>query len=403
MTRTLPEWAFLVDETGRHWYHLGSGTCQAGEGEDGSRPPGKSLFAIATNDLVSIPQWVNSKDPATITEMVSTEISRHGFQQATGPGKVVDWKPVEQIDNRTLVQSITSPWSLEELTKRQPNSDFVSFFPQYALYAPPENAAVLWREGKRWVAGYSRGSRWLHVQTLGGEEMRPLLAGEVNLTLIELNARALLEGVTRIVVWATYDPELHHALGEETGLSVVFETRPGPDPASAPLWDFEPHEIALARIARTRRRRGLAAAFLALLALSMLAAAATFHLWHLRESNARLMARVEENRGDAATISSAMDRWHTLGPAIDPLRSPIELFHQISLLLPETGLRLTSFEVRDDKVIEVRAEGATMANAIQIKAAFEKAEALADYTWEIPPPRAKDDLTEIFATGTYRF
>jgi hypothetical protein len=54
-------------------------------------------------------------------------------------------------------------------------------------------------------------------------------------------------------------------------------------------------------------------------------------------------------------------------------------------------------------VIEVRAEGATMANAIQIKAAFEKAETLAGYTWVIPPPRTKDDLTEIFATGTYRF
>ncbi len=403
MTRTPPEWAFLVDETGRHWYHLGNGTRQSAEGEGGSRPPGKSLLAIATNDLVSIPQWVNSKDPATITEGVKAEISRHGFQQVTGPGKVMDWKPVEQIENRTLVQSVTIPWNLEELSKTQPISDFVSFLPQFALYAAPESAAVLWREGTSWVAGYSRGSRWLHVQTLGSEEIRPVLAGEVNLTLIELNARALLEGASRIVVWAPYDQELHQALEEETGLTVAFETRPAPDPASAPLWDFEPHDIALTRIARIRRRRGVAAAFLVLLALSLLAAAASFHLWHLRESNARLMARLEENRGDAATISSAMDRWHNLGPAIDPLRSPIELFHQVSLLLPETGLRLTSFEVRDDKVIEVRAEGATMANAIQIKAAFEKAEALADYSWEIPPPRAKDDLTEIFATGTYRF
>ena len=44
-----------------------------------------------------------------------------------------------------------------------------------------------------------------------------------------------------------------------------------------------------------------------------------------------------------------------------------------------------------------------MANALQIKGAFEKAESLADYEWEIPPPRTKDDVTEIFATGTYRY
>lgn len=71
--------------------------------------------------------------------------------------------------------------------------------------------------------------------------------------------------------------------------------------------------------------------------MTLLAAAATFHLWHLGESNGELKARIEENRADADTISSAMDRWHNLGPAIDPRRSPIQLFHQVATLLPETG------------------------------------------------------------------
>lgn len=403
MTRTLPEWAYLVDETGRYWYHLGNGTRQAVEAEKGARPPGKTLFAIATNDLVSIPQWVSSKDPDIIQEVVDAEIARLGFQRNGGPGKVADWKPVELNGTHTLVQSVATPWTLEELAKSPAPNEFVNFFPQYALYPPPPGAAVLWREGGTWVAGYSRGNRWIHVQTLGGEEMRPLLAGEINLTLIELSAKGLIEGASRVVVWGPYDLDLHRALQEETGLSVAFENRPAPAPSAAPAWDFEPHEVSRARIARTRRRRGLVAGFLALLAVSLLAAAATFHLWHLDQSNGQLRARISENRGDADTISGAMDRWNTLGPAIDPRRSPVELFHQISTLLPETGLRLTYFEVRDDKVIEVRAEGATMANAIQIKGAFEKAESLADYTWEIPPPRAKDDLTEIIATGTYRF
>jgi hypothetical protein len=403
MTRTLPEWAYLVDETGRYWYHLGNGTRQAIEGEKGARPPGKSLFAIATNDLVSIPQWVSSKDPGIITEVVEAEISRLGFQRIVGPGRVSDWKPVDLNGTRTLVQSVTTPWALDELAKSPAPGDFVDFFPQYALYSPPESAAVLWREGATWVVGYSRGNRWIHVQTLGGEEMRPLLAGEINLTLIELSAKGLLDGASRVVVWAPYDLDLHRALQEETGLNISFEARPAPAPATAPAWDFEPHEISRARIARTRRRRAFVAAFLAFFAVTLLAAAAAFHLWHLGESNTLIKTRITENREDADAISAAMDRWHTLSPAIDPRRSPIELFHQVSLLLPETGLRITSFEVRDEKVIEVRAEGATMANAIQIKAAFEKAEALADYAWEIPPPRAKDDLQEIFATGTYRF
>ncbi len=403
MTRNLPEWAYLVDETGRYWHHLGNGARHPAEGEGSARPPGKSLFAIATNDLVSIPQWVSSKDSAIIDEVVEAEIAKLGIQRHSGPGKVSDWKPVELNGTRTLVQSLATPWALEEFANSPAPSEFVGFFPHYALYPPPPGAAVLWKEGANWVAGYSRGNRWIHVQTLGGEEMRPLLAGEINLTLIELTAKGLLEGVSRLVVWAPYDLDLHRALQEETGLPVAFEARPAPAPERAPAWSFEPHEVTRARLARTRRRRGLFIGFALLFALALLAAAAALHLWRLETSNEQLRARIEANREDADEIESAMARWQTFGPAIEPRRSPVELFHLVSSLLPEKGLRLTSFEVRDDKIIEVRAEGATMANAIQIKGAFEKDEALSDYTWTIPPPRAKGDFTEVFATGTYRF
>lgn len=403
MTRNLPEWAYLVDETGRYWYHLGNGARQPVTGDRSERPPGKTLFAIATNDLVSVPQWVSSKDPDIIGEVVEAEIARLGFNRNGGPGKVADWKPVELNGTRTLVQTVTTPWALEELAKSAAPGEFVEFFPHYALYAPPEDAAVLWREGANWVAGYSRGRRWIHVQTLGGEEMRPLLAGEINLTLIELAAKGLLEGAARLVVWTPYDLDLHRALQEETGLPVVFEKRPAPSPATAPAWEFEPHEVSRVRLGRARRRRGMAAAILILLVLVLLAAAAALHLWYLDASNRRLEARIRANEDAAAVIESAQARWEAFSPAIDPRRSPVELFHQVSTLLPEKGLRLTSFEVRDDKVIEVRAEGATMANALQIKGALEKGESLSDYTWVIPPPRPKEDLQEIFATGTYRF
>lgn len=403
MTRNLPEWAYLVDETGRYWYHLGNGTRQPVTGDRGERPPGKTLFAIATNDLVSLPQWVSSKDPDIISEVVEAEINRLGFQRNGGPGKVSDWKPVELNGTRTLVQTVTTPWKLEELSKSAAPDEFVEFFPLYALYAPPENAAVLWREGGNWVAGYSRGRRWIHVQTLGGEEMRPLLAGEINLTLIELTAKGLLDGASRLVVWAPYDLDLHRALQEETGLPVAFETRPAPTPATAPQWEFEPHEVSLARLSRARRRRGIIAGLLVVFVLTFLAAGAAFHLWYLGQTNQRLATKIKANEADADAIESAKTRWEVLSPAIDPRRSPVELFHQVASLLPEKGLRISAFEVRDNKVIEVRAEGATMANALQIKGALEKGGSLSDYTWVIPPPRPKEDLQEIFATGTYRF
>ena len=403
MTRNLPEWAYLIDETGRYWYHLENGVRQAVSGEETARAPGKSVFGIATNDLVSIPQWVSSKDAGIISQVVAMEVAKLGMNRAQGPGKVSDWKAVKYNGTRTLVQSVSTPWSLDELKRSPFSSEFVDFYPLYALYTPPENAAILWKEGSTWVAGYSRGQRWVHVQALGGDEIRSALAGEINLTLIELSAKGLLEGTEHVVVWAPYDLYLHRALREETGLVVDFEERPAPRLTSSPAWDFEPHEVSRLRIGRARRHQGAWLAALVFLTLSLLVGAAYFHLWKLADSNESLRKQIEKNRDGAAMIESAMGRWQTLSPAIDPRRSPVELFHQVSLLLPEKGVRLTTFEVQDNRTILIRGEGASMANALQMKGALEKSEALADYEWEIPPPRTKDDITEIFATGTYRF
>jgi hypothetical protein len=403
MTRPLPDWAYLVDETGRYWYHLKTGERQAVAPDDPVRPPGKSVFAISTNDLISVPQWVSSKDDSIITQVVAAEVEKLGVSRASGPGRVSDWKPVEYNGTRTLVQSVSTPWQLDELSRTVTPSEFVDFIPQYALYAPPANAAVLWKENDIWVAGYTRGNRWIHVQTLGGQEINDSLAGEINLTLIELSAKGLLEGTERVIVWAPYEVELHRALQEETGLTVDFETRPAPNPDSAADWDFEPHEISRARIGRERGRRAVWIGLLSILAITVLVCAAYFHLAMLERANRSLSIKIEANSEGAAKIESAMERWQVLSPAIDPTRSPVELFHQISLLLPEKGLRLTTFEIQDNRTILIRAEGSTMANALQIKGAFEKAEELSDYEWEIPPPRTKGDVTEIFATGTYRF
>ncbi len=127
-------------------------------------------------------------------------------------------------------------------------------------------------KGSTWVAGYSRGQRWVHVQALGGEEMRsaPRRRNQSH------PHRTEREGPPRRGLpwsfWAPYDLDLHRALQEETGLVVVLKTRPGPDPAtSSPAWDFEPHEIS-----RAPHRPGPHAtadswwALLVLLALSLL-------------------------------------------------------------------------------------------------------------------------------------
>lgn len=400
MTRNLPEWAYLVDDAGRYWYRLSDGARVPASGEAAQKAPPRAVYAIPTNDLVSHPQWVSSKDAEIISQVVSVENEKLGMKSDIGPGRTSDWKPVEINGTRTLVQSVSIPWSFENLTKG--DTEFTDFLPQYSLYTPPENSVTLWRETSSWVVGYSRGDRWVHVQPLG-EADATTIAGEIQLTLMELSAKGVIDEMERVVIWAPDDPAFGQELAEALDLPVLFRPHPAPDPKGSPDWDFVPHEVSRERLARARRRRNAWITVFAFLGVMLLVAAAAAHLWFLKRGNEQLAAKIDANRDAAAKIELAMDKWRALEPAIAADRSPVEIFYRVSSLVPEKGFRFTSFEVQDFDTIVVQGEGSTMANALQIEGKLDSDPALSQYEWEITPPRAKGDLHELRAIGTFRF
>lgn len=399
MTRSLPEWAYLVDETGRHWHHLSTGAKQPVDGADSSRIPTKAVFGISTHDLISIPQWISSKDSAIIGQVVDVEIEKLGIKSEDGPGRVKDWKAVEINGTQTLVQSVAIPWGFDELENVP--VEFTDFIPQYALFPPPTDAVVLWREGDTWVAGYTRRGGWVHVQSLDDSSDPVQIAGEINLTLMELSAKAISTEMTKIVVWSVYDLDLQRALQEETGLFVEFEERPAPSQSVAADWDFEPHIVSQEKIQKTKRRRGGWIAFFTFLFIAVLAAAALLHLMMLRSGNERLQEKVTLNQPAADQIIAARNRWDALSPAIDPSRSVVEIFHQVAALLPEKGFRLVSFEVQNFNTIVVVGQGSTLQNSMSIKTKLQELPALDNFTWEIGQPKEVDDLFVLTAIGTF--
>ena len=398
MTRARPDWAYLSDDTGRYWYHLTNG--QKKPNEDKSfRPPSKALFAIPSQDVVSIPQWVSSKDSAIINEVVALETERLGIRPNEGPGIASEWKTVELNGSRTLVQSVSIPWSLPELESM--DDMFAKFVPQYALYTPPANAIVLWTEEGNWIAGYSRGERWVHVHALGNGSAGAITS-EVQLTLLELSAKGILDSLKEIVVWGEFDVNLYQALDEGTGRKISFVPRPAPVGPTQD-WNLFPHSVSESRESEAKKKRSTLIASIGILALAMIVGAAFLHLRVLEQSNDQLRSQIRNNRLAADAIQLSIDKWYALAPAVDPKRSPLDIFHEVSVLLPDKGFRLTSFEVQNSNTVIVRGEGATMANALKIKGAIEEAPGLTDYLWEIPPPTSKGGLVELIATGTYQF
>ncbi|MDF1824039.1 MAG: hypothetical protein P1U68_05330 [Verrucomicrobiales bacterium] len=400
MTQTFPDWAYLSDESGRHWYHLSKGTKLPRDGDGKERPPQKALFAIPSRDLISHPHWVSSKDDAIIAQVVAVETEKLGMRLTPGPGRISDWKPVKYNGTRTLVQSVAIPWDFE--TGETKATEFIDFIPQYSLYPPPADTVALWKEDGEWIAGYANGNRWAHIQALG-ELSAGEIASEIKLTLIELSAKEIIDETREVVVWGGYDVALHQSLQEQTGFEVRFEPKPLATTTASEGWNFEPHEVSRARIHQSRKKRGAWIGVAVLFAVFLIAAAAVFHLWTLQKTNENLRRRIADNRPAAEVIEKAMTHWDTLSPAIEPRRSPLELFHQISRLLPPKGFRVTSYEVQDHRIISLTGEASNMGTALKFKGDLEENSALSDYEWEERQPRQKGDLIEFNAIGKYRF
>lgn len=398
MKREQSDWAYLNDRSGRYWYHLKDGNRIAVDSSDNPRAPQRAIYAIPTNDLVSHPHWISSKDEEIISEVVAVENEKLGVKPELGPGRIADWRTVETNGSRTLVQSVAIPWNFEGLADGP--TEFVDFLPQYSLYPPPENAVVIWRENNGWVVGYSRGGQWAHVQPLGNVDVSSL-AGEIELTLMELSAKEIIEKHERTIVWEPDETELIESLTSSSDVPVAY--RPRPSPAAPGDWDLEPHEITQRKIEKAKQRRGIWIGILACFFVMLLVAAAFIHIRLLESENRNLEKKIAANREDADRIELAQEQWYTLSPAVDPQRNPIELFHRVSTLLPEKGFRLTEFQHQGYRTLLIGGEGASMANALQIKGALEKAENLTDYEWEIGPPRTKNDLIEFDASGVYKF
>ncbi|MEQ1840365.1 MAG: hypothetical protein ABL994_08150 [Verrucomicrobiales bacterium] len=245
-----PEWALLIDESGRYWQHFASAERQPFVAGAPQRLPGKAIFGIATHDLISCPQWVNSKDPEIISQLVSVEIESLGLHRNSGPGCTKDWTPLKSNGTRSLIQAVAVPWALSDLDQLM--GDFASFCPQYSLFPPPPDSIVFWKEHRKLVVGYTHENRWIHVQTLDLREQVSHAVREANRTLLELAARNILAPPSQVVVWAPSESRIQQALEKEFELPVFFTPFPSPLPTTS--WKFEPHQISFSRKARQGRR-----------------------------------------------------------------------------------------------------------------------------------------------------
>ena len=195
----------------------------------------------------------------------------------------------------------------------------------------------------------------LHAQALTSHEPDADAAAEIRCIL----AAAELAGVT---------PEIEsiglRADGSDAVAPLVLEdfaagldvpvvpamavAKPKPPAAG---WRLVPQPIVDQRSARKQRQTMILVATMVVAALVAALGAFAAGLWKRQQEQSREEARLAGMEPQLEDIRFSRDKWLSLQGALTPVEYPVELFFQLVQLLPPEGIRLTLFELNEEKLM----------------------------------------------------
>ncbi len=367
---------------------------QTGEAADlsGLKPAEGSLVAVPVRRAFSLAVWVPAEDPSLFGDLVFTQLELRGLAGRSREATSFSWQEVAREGNEALLHAVVLPSNLAPQYWHGEVKEY-AVSPLCLPLAP--DAVTIWEEEGGWVAAVTRGERLFHFQPLSEQVPSAQMALEVWFMLAPLDAGRMLTGEGRVTIFYQGDtaPDLG-AWRSSGGIAAEVRKFPppvrptgGPGCVPLPVRDVQRSMEAGAR----RQKIALAAAavyFLLVLAL----AASTLWLWWKAES---LRASIAKEAADVDAVRTAMQRWDSVGAALDPPGYPLEVLYQTARLLPKDGVRLTLFQMNLDRVV-VTGEASTLQAAQRFQEDVRKNPELAGYDWTMENPRP-------LPTGSARF
>jgi hypothetical protein len=99
----------------------------------------------------------------------------------------------------------------------------------------------------------------------------------------------------------------------------------------------------------------------------------------------REQARLDDLEPELVAIRDARSAWDDMRTAVNPEFFPVESLFQLVSLLPEEGIRLTRFEVREDGMV-LDGEASSLGHGIEFRDKLVGAEAFKRWSWDFPQP-----------------
>ncbi|MEM7014596.1 MAG: hypothetical protein AAF585_24305 [Verrucomicrobiota bacterium] len=391
---------FWVPDEERSWWTLAKGGVWKRSEVGDETPTQRAGYAFTARECRSHPLLLSSADPSIVPQIVRMELELVGLAGGSDPDSHFAIRLLGKRGERELAHVSVIPGELSSEVK---NVQWASFAPSPLLYTYPSDYVTLWQEQGCYVAVFTNGAQLVHFHTFWNGPICEEMIWELGAIVVELQSRGVLDHPKGISVWAKpADQKLPEAATEAIertlGLPVEFAEKPSPEPANASGINPVPRQIEKERELAARWRKWMRYGLYGVAFYLLVLLVGFWDLSRLKRKARTVQDRIEMLAPAADAVLDAQDRWYALVPAIERDQYPIEVFHRIAAILPEKGIRLTHFEVRDTQII-LRGEAASIPTAIRFKADLENSFDLRDYDWVLPQPETKGEIATFVAYG----
>lgn len=349
--------------------------------QDFSKARSADWIALPMRSVVSVPMRFPSmaadrRDSAALLELEGAGIS------ASESDFQVEVRDSGQREQRawTVVQS-GSP------------ATFVNQAPLDARFAPSvcfrtlkRGEAQIWEENNHLaIAIPDENGKVIHAQALTAHVPDEDAAAEIRCVLAALDLAGLTpeiqdvvlqhgESETMATTLESFAAHLPHPVRTETART------PHPPQDS---WRLVPPSVMQKRLDRRQQQTMMMAGAGFVLVLLALLGSYAGRLWSRESTLKKEIARIEQLEPELKLITEAQDKWTAIETAVTPEKFAMEIFHQVASLLPEEGIRLQGFEVRDGHII-INGEASNQGLANGLREDLQRVPAFAGLTWDFP-------------------
>lgn len=322
--------------------------------------------------------WFETTDEKALPDLIRMQCERRALLRQN---EVWSHRVIRQEEERSLVQVLILQKTIPSLLEVEGDA---SVFEAHArCLALPPHALAVWRELGAVCLALTNETEVVHFQSLPHRELTRECLADIRAVLWLAAAQNWSAPARSLALVGDWNQTGTRELGEALGLPVE---RLDHARLAAPAFPMKltPRSVRKQRLARRRRHRIRLAALAVAAVYAVFLGLQIFSSIRISVSKTSLESRLNAIMPKVLDMQTTARRMDALNPALDVKTYPLEILQRAVSVLPETGVRLTRFEITGNH-IEIAGESATAREAFDYINSLETVDSLKHVTWDAAP------------------